>query len=524
MIELQPGARIDRYEVVGVIGQGGMAAVLEVRHLELGTRHALKILQMSWPGLHDRLLMEGRVQARMAHRNVCRVSDVIRVDGVPGLVMDLVAGPALDQLLAHFQPNLLQLDALAVGVVSGVRAAHEAGLVHRDLKPANVLLDVIDGEVVPKVADFGLARAVDETLGSRGGLQTRSGLQMGTPGYMAPEQFRDAKRADQRSDLFSLGCILYETATGVPAFKGETAVELYESTSKGLFRPVHEVAPHVPERMERAIAKALAPDPAERWASCEELLEAWTRGAPPPDARAFEPAHVELVLSLGRSERQAASTGRATAAHVPPTLMPTSGARSATPPSEPAPAIASTPPASTSVVVGALGLGVAGLGALAAALLLGALGLFGVWWFAPRPSEPATAPEPAATAPIPSPAPAPPPPTPAPATAPAPVAAPAPPPAPAPVAKPTPRPPPRPSPRPMAPAAPTTAAVTVVGVERAFLVAADGTRARPGEVPPGAWTLQVFFDEGRATRVLDLELAAGDEVTVRCDPSLKVCR
>ena len=223
MVALEPCVRIDRYEVVRPLGQGGMAVVVEVRHLDLGTRHALKVLQVHAPWLHARLLTEGRIQASLRDNHVCRVTDVIRVGDAPGLVMELVDGPPLELLLANYQPNLDQIDHLARGILAGVRAAHAAGLVHRDLKPANILLEISEQEdqVIPKVADYGLAKTLGE-LGSGGRNTTRSGATLGTPSYMAPEQFRNAKYADQRADLFSIGCILYELVTGMRPFAGET--------------------------------------------------------------------------------------------------------------------------------------------------------------------------------------------------------------------------------------------------------------------------------------------------------------
>ncbi|MEQ1507807.1 MAG: serine/threonine-protein kinase, partial [Myxococcota bacterium] len=309
MTALEAGHRIDRYEVVRPLGQGGMAAVVEVRHVDLGTRHALKVLQLYAPWLHERLIHEGRIQALLRSPHVCRVTDVVRVGDAPGLVMELVDGPSLEVMLASYQPNLDQIDHLARGILAGVEAAHAAGLVHRDLKPGNVLLEVCGAEVVAKVADFGLAKTLHDALDTRGNHTTRSGTTLGSPSYMAPEQFRDAKRADRRADLFSVGCVLYELIAGMRPFDGETPLEVYQRTSSGVYRPLQEVAPNVPTRMAAAIARALAPDPHDRWPDCAALRAAWTDGTDDGAlAAVWEPSHVALLRSLGPNAPAVRST------------------------------------------------------------------------------------------------------------------------------------------------------------------------------------------------------------------------
>ncbi|MCA9492628.1 MAG: serine/threonine protein kinase, partial [Myxococcales bacterium] len=185
---LPPGAVIDgRYVVEALIGRGGMAAVYCVRHVHLDTQHALKVLTVGGPSLARRLQQEGRVQATLQHPNIVAVTDMVSVDGQPGLVMEFVRGPSLEALLGKRRPTLEQIDVLAVGVMDGVAAAHALGLIHRDLKPANVMVAVTSMTLVPKVADFGLVKLV---AGDDAGVlsKTRSGMAMGTPAYMAPEQ------------------------------------------------------------------------------------------------------------------------------------------------------------------------------------------------------------------------------------------------------------------------------------------------------------------------------------------------
>jgi serine/threonine protein kinase len=269
-----PGTRLDRYLVEGVLGQGGMAIVYKVRHAQLGTFHALKVLNTPSPQVRDRMLREGRVQGAMRHPNIVPVTDLVEISGSPGLVMEFVDGPTLESLLERYRPTLQQADALATAILEGVAYAHRKGFIHRDLKPANVLLANSATGLVPKVTDFGLAKALasDEADGLH---HTRSGMIMGTPAYMAPEQIRDSKHVDQRADVFSLGVMLYELVSGRKPFVGDDIVKLYTAITNGTYRPIQELVPNVPERMERAIVGALAIDRNTRIQDCDRLLAIW---------------------------------------------------------------------------------------------------------------------------------------------------------------------------------------------------------------------------------------------------------
>lgn len=191
---LETGQTVERFTVEAKLGEGGMAAVYRVRHNTLGSYHALKLLKVANPDIKRRLVEEGRVQASLHHPNIVAVTDVLVVEGQPGLLMELVDGPTLEEWLWSNRPTLEQAEALFRGVVAGVGRAHRAGLVHRDLKPGNILLDLADGMVIPKVTDFGLAKILADEDG--GHSQTRSGVTLGTPQFMAPEQIRNAKTVD----------------------------------------------------------------------------------------------------------------------------------------------------------------------------------------------------------------------------------------------------------------------------------------------------------------------------------------
>ncbi|MCO4746222.1 MAG: serine/threonine protein kinase [Proteobacteria bacterium] len=265
---LETGHVVDRYEVLRTLGQGGMAAVYLVRHTTLGSEHALKVLTLDRPGLRERLLQEGRMQAALRHDCAVTVTDVIDVDGAPGLILEYVDGPTLDDWLIQDPPRELRLD-LFRQIVGAVQAAHDMGLVHRDLKPGNVLVESRPEGPRAKVTDFGIAKALSEDEGAG---QTRSGTAMGTPAYMAPEQMRDASTVDHRADVWALGAILYELMTGQVALGQGTLVETWERAKTADFEDPSVVVPDLPSQVAAAIRSSLEPDRDKRVASCTALL------------------------------------------------------------------------------------------------------------------------------------------------------------------------------------------------------------------------------------------------------------
>ena len=248
------GQHIDRYVVEGVIGEGGMATVYRVRHVDHGTPLALKVLTTWTRGIEDRLLQEGRLQAALVHPNLVQVRDVVQVGTAKGLLLELVEGPSLDRRLVEDPPTWDESLAIFAGILDGVEYAHARGVVHRDLKPSNVLLV---GGVVPKVADFGLARVLDDGTDAR---RTRTGVAMGTPAYMSPEQVRDAKNVDERTDIFALGCILYELVTGHRTFPGDDTFALFSAITAGNYPQPEDLRPDLPGPVGAAIRGCLAVD------------------------------------------------------------------------------------------------------------------------------------------------------------------------------------------------------------------------------------------------------------------------
>lgn len=283
-MRLKAGDKVDRFIVEGNIGAGGTATVYRVRHERLGTFHALKLLSLASQTIRERLLVEGQAQATMNHPNIVSVTDILDIEGQPGLLMEYIDGPSLEDALAKFPFTLTDLEHLFLGVLDGVEAAHAQGLVHRDLKLANVLLAPTERGFQPKVTDFGLAKVL---YNQPGVAATQSGVAMGTPGFMAPEQVRDAGSVDQRADMFSLGCILYEMVSGERTFPGDEILQIYIKVTKVDYTPIREHVPDLPDRFEAAIRGCLQLDPEERIpdvATLRSVLRGdigWNKGAVP---------------------------------------------------------------------------------------------------------------------------------------------------------------------------------------------------------------------------------------------------
>jgi len=269
-VKIKPGTVIERYVVDKAIGAGGTAMVYRIVHSKLNTAFALKVLTITSDSIRKRILLEGQVQASLRHVNIVAVTDVLDVGGSPGLVMEYIQGPSLERALRKYQLSMRDAETLFLGVVAGVKHAHASGLVHRDLKPANVLLADSSNGYIPKVTDFGLAKVLQGDGIATG--QTRSGIAMGTPSYMAPEQIQDARNVDQRADILSLGCILYELLTRRRAFPGEQALPIYNAICSGKYVAPITLLPNLPKRLEMAINGCLEVDRDLRIPDCDTLV------------------------------------------------------------------------------------------------------------------------------------------------------------------------------------------------------------------------------------------------------------
>ncbi len=300
-MDLAPGRIIERYQVERLLGRGGMASVYLVTHQVLGTPYALKVLTAASPKVQRRLLVEGQIQARLKHPNVVQVSDVLDVEGSPGLVMEYVEGPTLSQHIAGGPLDLAEAQELFLGILDGVARAHELGIIHRDLKPSNVLLQRDRGGLVPKVVDFGVAKALEDEVSLH---DTRTGAALGTPSTMAPEQIRDARSVDHRADIFSLGCMLYQMVTGQNPFRQKNMLETFLVITRGRYRPAVELRPELPDAMQAAIDGALMVDRRRRIQDCARLRRVmlgqsrWIAPPrlPPEEHAAREPVQSDLQV------------------------------------------------------------------------------------------------------------------------------------------------------------------------------------------------------------------------------------
>ncbi len=278
---IAPDADLGPYRLVRRIGEGGMGAVWEARRRDTDQRVAVKVLRDDYA--HDqetseRFLREGRAAARVRHPHAVELLEVGSDGGVAYLVFEYLEGETLaDRLAREGALPHAAVCGVMIPVLAAVAAAHRAGVVHRDLKPSNLFLVHVDGATHPKVLDFGISKlprhADVATI-------TETGTTLGTPAYMSPEQLRSARDAAVPSDVFSLGVVLYECATGRRPFAGETSVALFEAILGSRFTPANELAPALPPRFAAALRRALRPHPEERFALVDALARELLADAP----------------------------------------------------------------------------------------------------------------------------------------------------------------------------------------------------------------------------------------------------
>jgi len=282
------GRTVDHYRIVQGLDGGGMGLVYRAEDIRLGRAVALKFLPEDMagdPGALRRFEREARAASALEHPGICPVYEFGEHDGVPFIVMPLLEGQTLRELIAsasrsHSFLALKDLLVWAIQIAEGLEAAHQLGFIHRDIKPANIF---ITKQGQAKILDFGVAKLASEltpagmeagitpdgTSGTSDPLLSRTGLAIGTAGYMSPEQVRGEK-LDARTDLFSLGLVLYEMGTGRRAFRGDAAQTAKEILSKDP-HPVRGINPSIPASLERIIGKALRKDIRLRYQSAAEM-------------------------------------------------------------------------------------------------------------------------------------------------------------------------------------------------------------------------------------------------------------
>jgi serine/threonine protein kinase len=344
---LTPGQTFNQYRVERELGRGGMGVVYEAVHLPLGKRVALKVLPVfasQGPGQLERFLREVQTAAALHHTNIVPVLDIGQAAGLPYYAMQLIRGQGLDQVLRQIEADQLEaapaaaepvptgpytpgeediapavvepgagpgsdlvaaarghpaeyfrrVAALGIQAAEGLTYAHQRGVIHRDIKPSNLLLD---GQGVLWITDFGLARRAEDPA------LTHSGVLVGTPRYMSPEQAEAARRrVDHRTDIYSLGATLYELVARRPAFTGQTPAEVVVQVLEREPVAPRRLDPAVPRDLETIILKAMAKRPEDRYQTATELAE---------DLRRFlDDKPIRRLRPHGFQSRQSAAGGR----------------------------------------------------------------------------------------------------------------------------------------------------------------------------------------------------------------------
>jgi serine/threonine protein kinase len=254
----------DRYELRDVIGTGGMATVHRARDLRLGREVAVKLLIPSLasdPVVRRRFEAEANAAARISHPNVVTVFDTNERDGEPFIVMECLSGATLAGALENGALSCERVRRIALEVLCGLAAAHDLGVIHRDIKPSNLLI-AGDGSI--KIADFGIAKSLASVD------HTATGDVVGSMAYIAPERL-EGQQATARSDLYSLGVVLYEAATGCKPFAGESPAAVAHAIVVAEPKPLREARPDIDIYLANAIERAMAKLPGARFATAAEM-------------------------------------------------------------------------------------------------------------------------------------------------------------------------------------------------------------------------------------------------------------
>jgi serine/threonine-protein kinase len=294
----EPGAVIaGRYLLEAPLARGGMGSIWAARHLRLGSRVAVKFMDPACaadPSSRTRFAREAKAAATLKSPHIVQVHDYGIEAEIPYLVMELLEGEDLHARLGRRgRLSLPEAALLAAPIGKALRRAHEVGIIHRDLKPRNIFLARTDDEEIVKILDFGIAKQIGASVT---GQTTRTGEILGTPHFMSPEQLRGERDVDGRSDLWSLGVILFRATTGQLPFAGEILSLVITKILVDPLPSALQIAPDLPPEIDAFFARALARDRDQRFASAHEMVEAFTRlaaSASGESLRASVPALLE---------------------------------------------------------------------------------------------------------------------------------------------------------------------------------------------------------------------------------------
>ncbi|MGA3325039.1 MAG: serine/threonine-protein kinase [Terriglobia bacterium] len=307
-----------KYRIQARLGEGGMAVVYKAHHELLDEMHALKVIRPDLARDSEfmgRFKNEAIMARKLNHPNAVRVYDLdIAEDGLPFIAMELVVGDTLKTLIERVGPLPVSLVLdISLHVCEALDAAHQLGLVHRDIKPENiVLIAQREGPPLAKILDFGISRLRQETTGAKG--LTQTGMVIGTPEYMSPEQVMGKKSGeiDGRSDLYSLGIVMYRMLTGELPFQAETTVEMFLEHLNTPVRAPHQIKPElgIPEAVSAIVTKALEKDREKRYATGADMVAAIkkARGSPTLTTRKIDWRAMSTAAASFGAERDAPGT------------------------------------------------------------------------------------------------------------------------------------------------------------------------------------------------------------------------
>jgi eukaryotic-like serine/threonine-protein kinase len=281
-MSIAPGTKLGRYEIRSQLGAGGMGEVYLAQDTRLNRKVAIKILPSKLASDHDRMrrfMQEAQAAAALNHPNIAHIYEIGESENTHFIAMEFIDGHTLREMIHGGQADLGKLLRYLQHAAEGLAKAHAVGIVHRDLKPDNVMV-TRDGHA--KVLDFGLAKLVEPERTSGTGSsdiatailqqQSKPGMILGTVGYMSPEQAQGkTKEIDQRSDIFSFGCILFEAVTGRRAFEGKDAIDSLNKIIREPVTPISELNPFAPADLQRVVRRCLAKDPDERYQTIKEV-------------------------------------------------------------------------------------------------------------------------------------------------------------------------------------------------------------------------------------------------------------
>src|SRR5271154_774498 len=273
------GQRFGPYEILEKLGSGGMGLVFRAWDERLHREVAIKLLHEDYtmPGMRERFLQEARAASALNHPNICTVFDIGEQDHNPYLVMELLEGETVKDRIVFSTLPVEEVLAYGIEIADALAAAHNKGIVHRDIKPANIfLVKMPNGKKQAKVLDFGLAKIGREERREwepRPRDLTTVGATVGTLAYMSPEQAR-GESLDARSDLFSLGIVLYEMATRQAPFRGTTSALMFVQLFSHDPEPVRHWNESIPRELEKIILKLLEKDPKDRFQTAKDLQDA----------------------------------------------------------------------------------------------------------------------------------------------------------------------------------------------------------------------------------------------------------